>query len=109
MQNQKGQPPLWVNSSPHVPGIQLPLYPGKRTQVGHRASSGLCQIQTHVLHQISPFDNLVGAHGYVRSDKQPGTQGVAAADGVAYPPPNTGGAPAPLGGSGEMILNLATP
>src|SRR6266404_9740569 len=33
----------WVNSSPHVPEIRLPLYPRKRTQVGHRRWSVSCQ------------------------------------------------------------------
>jgi hypothetical protein len=35
--------PLRVINGPDRPGIQLPLCPRKRTQVGHRSMSGLCQ------------------------------------------------------------------
>src|SRR5258705_13521550 len=31
--------PTWVKSCPASPEVQLPLYPRKRTQLGHRAMS----------------------------------------------------------------------
>src|SRR5258706_6283526 len=37
----------WVKSCPDGPEVQLPLYPRKRTQVGHRAMSEKCQIRSH--------------------------------------------------------------
>ena len=36
----------WVKTGPDGPEIRLPLFPQKRTQVGHRAMSGSCQFQT---------------------------------------------------------------
>src|SRR5258705_9057466 len=33
----------WVKSCPDGPEVQLPLYPRKRTQVGHRAMPEKCQ------------------------------------------------------------------
>src|SRR5260221_13363713 len=43
-----------VINGPDDPEIRLPLFPQKRTQVGHRAMSGSCQ-------QATSFDHLVGA------------------------------------------------
>jgi hypothetical protein len=34
--------PLWVINGPDGPEIRLPLFPRKRTQVGHRSMSGSC-------------------------------------------------------------------
>src|SRR5260370_3951494 len=42
-------------SCPDGPEVQLPLYPRKRTQVGHRAMSEKCQQQTHAPRQIAPY------------------------------------------------------
>src|SRR5216684_2259246 len=36
----------WVKSGPDGPEVQLPLYPRKRTQLGHCAMSEMCQQQT---------------------------------------------------------------
>src|SRR6266478_261184 len=36
----------WVNNGPDGPEIRLPLFPQKRTQVGHRAMSVSCQQRT---------------------------------------------------------------
>src|SRR6267143_5046939 len=36
-------PYSWVKNGPDDPEIRLPLFPQKRTQVGHRAMSGSCQ------------------------------------------------------------------
>src|SRR5712671_4339719 len=47
-------PYSWVINGPDDPEIRLPLFPQKRTQVGHRAMSGSCQ-------QATSFDHLVGA------------------------------------------------
>src|SRR4029077_13880277 len=39
--------PLWVViNGPDGPEIRLPLFPRRRTQVGHRAMSGSCQKRT---------------------------------------------------------------
>jgi hypothetical protein len=41
----------WVINGPDDPEIRLPLFPRKRTQVGHRAMSGWCHNQTHAPQQ----------------------------------------------------------
>src|SRR5258705_553878 len=38
----------WVKNRPDGPEIRLPLYPRKRTQVGHRVRSEMCQQRTSV-------------------------------------------------------------
>src|SRR6266446_10676487 len=55
------QGPFWVKSCPDGPEVQLPLYPRKRTQVGHRAMSEKCQHETHAPQQRALlFDHVVG-------------------------------------------------
>jgi len=41
----------WVINGPDGPEIRLPLFPRKRTQVGHRAMSVSCQQRTHAPQQ----------------------------------------------------------
>src|SRR3981189_1838751 len=67
-----------VKSCPDGPEVQLPLYPRKRSQVGHRAMSEKCQEETHALHQIvSLFDQVVGSGEEGRWEIQPdGLRGV---------------------------------
>ena len=43
LRRSSGRCPTWVHNGPDGPEIRLPLFPQKRTQVGHRAMSGLCQ------------------------------------------------------------------
>src|SRR6478736_6551192 len=66
--------PLWVViNGPDGPEIRLPLFPRKRTQVGHRAISVSCQQQTSANSHTFDFeckkiDRLGGGLSVVRSD-----------------------------------------
>src|SRR5258706_6003222 len=57
-----GRVSFGVKSCPDGPEVRLRLYPRKRTQLGHRAMSALCQELTHAPQQNeSPFDLVISA------------------------------------------------
>ena len=58
---------LWVKTGPDGPEIRLPLYPRKRTQVGHRAMSVSCRFccrnrRTDGAGRLMPFFEAIHCH-----------------------------------------------
>src|SRR6266403_44846 len=56
-----GQGPLWVLNGPGGPEIRLPLFPRKRTQVGHPAMSVSCQYQKSPVYRSTRHHDRGGA------------------------------------------------
>src|SRR5712672_1458870 len=64
--------PSRVKSCPDGPEVQLPLYPRKRTQVGHRAMSEKCQQRKSALHELPKEKPPEGGFSYQTYDRGSG-------------------------------------
>src|SRR5712672_2693878 len=67
-----GRCPSWVKSCPDGPEVQLPLYPRKRAQVGHRAMSEKCQQRKSALHELPKEKPPEGGFSYQTYDRGSG-------------------------------------